>query len=121
MPTAEQLRHRLLDKLKELFKLDQPDLDSDSIAGEPHPLKTIAQRSISWRLGIPFQYLRKCPPGIQSLNLNYWIEHEKNEQLFFRFDGRDVRAIFTPKYKPVDNFEVCERLDSMGYGPDTQA
>jgi hypothetical protein len=31
-----------------------------------------------------------------------------------------VRAIFTPKYKPVDNFEVCERLDSMGYGPDTQ-
>jgi hypothetical protein len=71
-------------------------------------------------LGIPFQYLRKCPPEIQSLNLNYWIEHEKNEQLFFRFDGRDVRAIFTPKYKPVDNFEVCERLDSMGYGPDTQ-
>ena len=34
--------------------------------------------------------------------------------------GREVKAIFTPKYKPVDNFEVCERLDSMGYGPDTQ-
>ncbi len=96
------------------------NLDSVSIAGEPHPLKTIAQRSISWRLGIPFQYLRKCPPEIQSLNLNYWIEHEKNDQLFFRMDGREVRAIFTPKYKPVDNFEVMERLDSLGYGPDTQ-
>jgi len=96
------------------------NLDSVSIAGEPHSLKTIAQRSISWRLGIPFQYLRKCPPEIQSVNLNYWIEHEKNEQLFFRMDGRDVRAIFTPKYKPVDNFEICERLDSLGYGPDSQ-
>ena len=30
------------------------------------------------------------------------------------------RAIFTPKYKPVDNFEICERLDSLGYRPDTQ-
>ena len=64
--------------------------------------------------------MRKCPPEIQSVNLNYWIEHEKNEQLFFRMDGQDVRAIFTPKYKPVDNFEICERLDSLGYGSDTQ-
>jgi len=52
--------------------------------------------------------------------MNYWIEHEKNDQLFFRYDGEDVRAIFTPKYKPVDNFEVMERLDSLGYGPDTR-
>jgi len=96
------------------------NLNSVSIAGEPHPLKTIAQRSITWRLGIPFQYLRKCPPEIQSVNLNYWIEHEKNEQLFFRMDGQEVRAIFTPKYKPVDNFEICERLDSLGYGSETQ-
>jgi hypothetical protein len=96
------------------------NLDSVNIAGDSHPLKTIAQRSITWRLGIPYQYLRKCPPEIQALNLNYWIEHEKNDQLFFRFDGREVRAIFTPKYKPVDNFEVMTRLDDMGYGPDTQ-
>ncbi|MBW2570634.1 MAG: hypothetical protein JRE47_15030 [Deltaproteobacteria bacterium] len=27
MPTTEQLRGRLIDKLKELFQLDQPDLD----------------------------------------------------------------------------------------------
>jgi hypothetical protein len=50
----------------------------------------------------------------------HWIEHEKNEQLFLRFDGEDVRAIFTPRYKPVDNFKVMTRLDDMGYGPDTQ-
>jgi hypothetical protein len=108
------------DNLINVDDISFDNLNSVKIAGEPHPLRTIAQRSIAWRLGIPFQYLRKCPAEIQSVNLNYWIEHEKNEQLFFRFDGRDVRAIFTPKYKPVDNFEICERLDSMGYGPDTQ-
>ena len=68
------------------------NLDSVKIAGEAHPMRTIAQRSITWRLGIPFQYMRKCPPEIQSVNLNYWIEHEKNEQLFFRFDGRVYTA-----------------------------
>ena len=117
---VDALSQNCFDQNVNVNDLSFDNLDSVSIAGESHPLKTIAQRSITWRLGIPFQYLRKCPPEIQSLNLNYWIEHEKNEQLFFRFDGRDVRAIFTPKYKPVDNFEVCERLDSMGYGPDTQ-
>ena len=87
---------------------------------ETHQLREIAQRSISYRLGIPFQYLKKCPPDVQKMNMNYWIEHEKNDQLFFRYDGDDVRALFTPKYKPVDNFEVMERLDSLGYGPDTR-
>jgi uncharacterized protein DUF932 len=87
---------------------------------EVHKLREIAQRSASYRLGIPFQYLKKCPPEIQAMNMNYWIEHEKNDQLFFRYDGDDVRAIFTPKYKPVDNFEIMERLDSLGYGPDTR-
>jgi len=87
---------------------------------QTHGLREIAQRSISYRLGIPFQYLKKCPPDIQALNMNYWIDHEKNDQLFFRYDGEDVRAIFTPKYKPVDNFEIMERLDSLGYGPDTR-
>jgi hypothetical protein len=105
--------------------IDVPDISFDNlnavnIAGEPHALKPIAQRSISNRLGIPYPYLKRCPEDIQALNLNHWITKEKNDQLLFRFDGQDVRAVFTPKYIPVDNFEVMERLDSLGYGPDTE-
>jgi hypothetical protein len=117
---VDALSQNCFDQNVDVKDLSFDNLDSVKIAGEAHPMRTVAQRSITWRLGIPFQYLRKCPPEIQSVNLNYWIEHEKNEQLFFRFDGSDVRAIFTPKYKPVDNFEICERLDSLGYGQDTQ-
>jgi len=105
--------------------IDVPEISFDNldvlrIAGEPHPVRTVAQRSISNRLGIPYPYLRRCPPDVQALNLNHWITREKNDQLLFRFDGQDVRAVFTTKYIPVDNFEVCERLDSLGYGPDTE-
>ena len=34
MPSAEQLRSRLLKKIKELFQLDQPDLDLGLIEEE---------------------------------------------------------------------------------------
>ncbi len=44
---------------------------------ETHQLREIAQRSISYRLGIPFQYLRKCPPDIQALNMNHWIDTKR--------------------------------------------
>jgi hypothetical protein len=78
------------------------------------------QRSIAWRLGIPFNYLAKCPTELQAIQMNHWLVDEKNEQLFFRFDGLDVRAIFTPRYKPVDNFEVLTRLVDMGYKSGTE-
>jgi hypothetical protein len=111
---VDAMNQHCYDNLVDVSDISFDSLDAVKMGSDLHPLKTIAQRSITWRLGIPFQYLRKCPPEIQSVNLNYWIEHEKNEQLFFRYDGREVRAIFTPKYKPVDNFEICERLDSLG-------
>ena len=93
------------------LNIDVPDIAFDNldvlrIAGEPHPVRPVAQRSISNRLGIPYPYLRRCPPDVQALNLNHWITKEKNEKLLFRFDGQDVRALFTTKYIPVDNFEV---------------
>jgi hypothetical protein len=104
--------------------VDVPSIEFDSlevmrISGETHAVRPVAQRSISARLGIPYQYLARCPIDIQAQNLNHWIKEEKHTQLFFRFDGSDVRAIFTPRYVPVDNFEVFERLDSMGFSPNT--
>ena len=127
LTTLEKVSNRIDALSSNCFdqKIDVPDISFDNlntvkIAGEPHPLKPIAQRSISNRLGIPYPYLKRCPEDIQATNLNHWITKEKNDQLLFRFDGQEVRAVFTPKYIPVDNFEVVERLDSLGYGPETE-
>jgi len=109
-----------VDHFIDVADLEFENLKTVKIGGNAHPLRTIAQRSIAWRLGIPFNYLTKCPPKIQALNMNHWIEHEKNDQLFFRFDGRDVRAVFTPKYKPINQLDLVMELYAMGYRPETQ-
>jgi hypothetical protein len=117
---VENLSRNCTDHLINVLEIAFEDLDEVKIGGESHRLRTIAQKSIAYRLTIPFEYLKRCPQEVQAFNLNFWIKHEKNEQLFFRFDGQDVRAIFTPRYKPVDNFEVMERLENLGYTTDTK-
>ena len=108
------------DRLIPVDDVSFTDLERVCISGATYNLRPIAQQSISYRLGIPIHYLRKCPQHIQQNNLNYWIKHEKNEKLFFRFDGGEVRAIFTPRYIPTDNKEVLDRLIEHGYKPSTR-
>jgi hypothetical protein len=95
-------------------------LNTVRIGSEAHTLRPIAQQAISNRLGIPINYLRRCPDDVQALNMNHWIKYEKNEQLFFRFDGDEVRALFTPRYIPADNWEVLHKLNTLNYSPDTR-
>jgi hypothetical protein len=108
------------DALVDVPAISFESLETMKIGDEHHTLRTVAQRSIAWRLGIPYNYLAKCPQELQAEQMNHWIKSERREQLFVRFDGEDVRAVFTPRYKPVDNFEVIARLDEMGYAPDTK-
>jgi len=117
---VDELSKNCHDKLVEVKHISFDSIDQINILGETYRLKPLAQYSVAYRLGIPLQYLKRCPEDVQAFNLNYWIGHEKNERLFFRFDGDKVRAIFTPKYIPVDNFEILERLDSLGFGADTK-
>jgi hypothetical protein len=103
------------------FCITVDTLETMKIGDERYTLRTVAQRSIAWRLGIPFNYLQKCPPELQAEQMNHWIKHEKREQLFVRFDGQEeVRAVFSTRYRPMDNFEILARLDEMGYTPDTK-
>ena len=116
---VDQLSRNCHDRMIPVSDISFDGLDTVRIAGEAHLLRQTAQQHVCNRLGIPAQYLRKCPVDLQKENLNYWIRRERNDELFVRFDGSDVRAVFTPRYTPVDNFEVLERLDALGYGHDT--
>jgi len=120
MERVERLSADHHDQFINVHELAFDGLEKVSISGEPHQLRPAAQQSIANRLGIPIQYLRRCPEQIQQLNMNYWIQREKNEELFFRFDGEDIRAIFTPRYIPTDNLEVLERLKTLDYEPGTE-
>ena len=117
---VEALNRDCHDALVDVPAISFESLNTMKIGDERHTLRIVAQRSIAWRLGIPFNYLAKCPADLQAEQMNHWIKHEKREQWFIRFSGCEVRAVFTPRYKPVDNFEILVRLDEMGYTPDTQ-
>lgn len=106
------------DRYIKVKDLSFSSLNQIYIGGDTHKLRTAAQQAIAYRLGIPIQYLKRCHPEVQSYNMNHWIRQEKNEELFFRFDRNEVRAIFTPRYIPTDNVEVMERLYSLDYSPD---
>lgn len=89
---------------------------------KPYRLLENAQRQLCARLGVPYSYMLKCPEFLQRDNMSYWLPQERNEQLFFRLNGADdVRALFTPRYVPLDNFDVVKRLLEIGYMKDTQA
>ena len=117
---VEQLSANCHDELVPVSDLYFDNLDTVLIGGEAHHMRPVAQRALAYRLGIPVNYLGRCPHELQSLQLNHWMSQERNDRLFIRFDGLEVRAIFTPRYKPVDNLTVLERLISMGVNEETK-
>jgi hypothetical protein len=117
---VERMSQNHVDQFIGVKDISFDDLKTIRIGDNAHILRPVAQQSIANRLGIPIQYLRRCPEDIQALNMNHWIRKETHEELFFRFDGNDVRAVFTPRYIPTDNREVLQKLDGIGYDPDTK-
>ena len=81
---VDELNRYCHDNLIDVADISFDSLETMKIGNDQHNLKTIAQRSIAWRLGIPFNYLSKCPTELQAIQMNHWIEHEKNDQLFLK-------------------------------------
>ena len=116
---VQAMSERHTDRYVKTKDISFDNLETVNIYGCYYPVKPIAQQEIANRLGIPIQYLRKCPEDVQKYNMNHWIRKERNEELFFRFDRNEVRAIFTPRYIPCDNLEVMKRLLQMGFSLNT--
>jgi len=115
-----ELSKNCSDQLIDTHQIRFDDLETIQIDGEPHYLRPSAQQLVTLRYGIPLSYLKRCPSDVQSYNLNYWEKQERNERVFVRFDGEDVRAMFTPRYKPMDNHEILTRLEELGYPAKTE-
>jgi len=126
--TLNKLFYRVDEMSKNCYDryIDARDISFDSISSvrigesDQYHLRPIAQQLMASRLSIPLYYLRKCPESLQKENLDYWIARQNTKKFFFRFDDKEVRAIFSPRYRPMDSFEILEKLDSIGYSPETK-
>ena len=79
---VESLSNDCHDQLVPINDIRFNDLQSLSIRDQEHALRPIAQRALAYRMGIPFQYLQKCPPELQSRQMNYWFEKERERRAF---------------------------------------
>ena len=110
------------DETVPVVDMEFQSLDGMWVAGAPVEVLPSAQRLIANRLRVPHSYLSRCPADLQARNLNYWIQEEsKNrDNLFCRFDGNKLRAVFTDRYTALDHMEILSRMLEYGFSPDAE-
>ena len=121
----EMVHHQSAHHFDETIPLQEMEFDSLTqmwVAGKPVEVAPTAQRLLSNRLRVPYSYLSRCPEDLQARNLNYWIEQERRQRdtFFCRFDDNRLRAVFTERYRPLDNMEILAQLLQHGFDPSTQ-
>jgi len=98
------------------------NLNNMRISGKKIEGLPSAQRLLANRLRVPYSYLSRCPEELQAENLNYWIKEEvkKRETFFCRFDGDQLRAVFTDRYTAIDHMEILSRMLEYGFSPEVE-
>ena len=76
------------------------------------PTNRIADGQLSSRLKIPKKYydrmLDQCP-DLLCTNINHWFNNEPEKRLVRTLDG-NARAFLSEKYRPLDNYQLCEAV-----------
>ncbi len=110
------------DQIVPLQEMEFDNLTKMWVSGKQVEVAPTAQRLLANRLRVPYSYLSRCPEDLQAKNLNYWIEQERKqrETFFCRFDANRLRAVFTERYRPLDNMEILSQLLQHGFDPTTQ-
>ena len=105
-----------------VHEMEFDSLNQMWISGRRAEILPSAQRLLANRLRVPFSYLNRCPEELQARNLNYWIEQEAQQRdtFFCRFDGDNLRAVFTERYRPLDNMEILSQMIQHGFDSSTK-
>lgn len=101
------------DKVFKASQMKFESLKTIYIDGRRYSLTESAKRLITTRLRIPREYLERCPEDLQAKNLNDWLGWEgfRDTDFFCRFKSdRQIRAFFTPRYRPIDNIEIANHI-----------
>lgn len=85
----------------------------DGINGNPFPVQRHAHGQLATHLGIPAKYydrMKAEQPELLAANVNTWFSADgENKRMVRTLDGR-VRAFLSPKYRPLDNFDLAETV-----------
>jgi hypothetical protein len=71
---------------------------------------THAHGQLSDHLGIPKKYYDRMlaeAPGLLADNINVWLKDKADEKRMVRTLDGEMRAFLSPKYRPLDNFDLA--------------
>lgn len=120
--SVKQQAKNFHDEIVPLSAVSFDSLDAVRIGSDEYRLRTMAGQGMSARLRVPYQYLARCDADLQAQNLNYWVEKQKENgsDLFVRFDGDAVRAVFSKRYVPIDNMQIVNEMALLGVSNDAE-
>ncbi len=78
-------------------------------------LKKTAKNQLVASIGVYSPYYTKLEHTLDGQDLlnstmNFWMKKKVDKNVLLRTDGRYVRAILSPRYKAIDNYEVAKNL-----------
>lgn len=92
---------------------DRFDVRLAGFNGDAMPLTPYAHGQMSDHLGIPKKYYDRMHaenPALLAENVNAWLRADPdNKRMLRTLDGR-VRAVLSPKFRPLDNFDLATAL-----------
>ena len=78
--------------------------------GSTHYLQPHARRLLAQKLRIPDSYLGRCPHELAAANVNHFLREKGSQPLMIRYEGGQIRAILSDRYKAVDHPELTHQL-----------
>lgn len=94
-------------------KVVEGELVLDGLNGDAKNITPHAHRQLATQLEIPQKYYDRMAaerPELLAANVNTWLQKDKAEKRMFRTLDHKVRAIMSPRYRALDNFELAESL-----------
>lgn len=76
-------------------------------------LKPLAHEQLADHLGVPrkyYQRMRDEQPELLAANINTWLAADPQNQRMIRTLDGQVRAVLSPKFRPLDNFELANAV-----------
>jgi hypothetical protein len=85
----------------------------DGFNGTHVALRNLAHQQLADHLGIPRKYYDRMAteqPHLLAENLNTWLHDEPNAQRMVRTLDGQARAFLSPKFRPLDNFDLANAV-----------
>lgn len=89
------------------------DVVLDGFNGQALAIRPFAHKQLAEVLGIPGRYydrMRIEQPELLASNINTWLHDEPDAKRMIRTMDGSVRAVLSPKYRPLDNIDLAQAV-----------